>query len=137
MTEGNCGHWNDKTLMLFDEFAVKLKKGQMLSDVKFCLSEQEIQTNRIRQRKHKGAWQIVDNGCLNWSTTVPPFKNPLTCRQFRWSKWLESMCNNVECVFGILNGEIIEPINTMALHHRNRWFDKTQTRLGESNKPNR
>ena len=61
-------------------------------------------TGNVAQKQHKGAWKTVDNGCLNWSTTVPPFKNPLTYRQLRWSKWLESMRKDVECVFGILKG---------------------------------
>ena len=61
-------------------------------------------TGNVAQKQHKGAWKIVDNGYLNWSTTVPPFKNPLTYRQLRWSKWLESMRKDVECVFGILKG---------------------------------
>jgi hypothetical protein len=56
-------------------------------------------------QKYQGAWLIVDNGCLKWAITIPPFKNPSTYAELSWSKWLlESMQKGVECVFGILKG---------------------------------
>jgi hypothetical protein len=53
----------------------------------------------------KGAYVIVlDNGCLGWSTTVPPFKDLCNRLELRFSQWLESMRKDVECTFGILKG---------------------------------
>jgi hypothetical protein len=49
-------------------------------------------------------WLIVDNGYLNWSTTIPPVKIPADKREIRWSGLLESPRKDVECTFGILKG---------------------------------
>jgi hypothetical protein len=51
-----------------------------------------------------GVWQIVDNGYLNWSTTVPPLKTSCNRSDIGFSKWLESIRKDVECTFGILKG---------------------------------
>ena len=47
---------------------------------------------------------LVDNGYLNWGTTIPPMKNTIYQDASRWSEWLESMRKDVECTFGILKG---------------------------------
>ena len=103
-TTGHPGRWNDKTLILFDAFAVGVKKGDILSDVEFVLLEKNRNTGEVFERKYRGAWIIVDNGYLNWSCTVPPFKACTTYAELRWAKWIESMRKDVECVFGILKG---------------------------------
>jgi hypothetical protein len=54
--------------------------------------------------KMKGAYVIVDNGYLHWSTTVPPLKNSMFRSEIRFSQWLESLRKDVECTFGILKG---------------------------------
>ena len=54
--------------------------------------------------KYRGAWLLVDNGYLNWSTTIPPMKQTMLYKETRWSEWLESMQKDVECTFGILKG---------------------------------
>lgn len=51
-----------------------------------------------------GAHVIVNNGCLDWSVTVPPTKNSSFCAEIRFSQWLESLRKDVECTFGILKG---------------------------------
>ena len=53
---------------------------------------------------YKGVYVIVYNGYLNWSCTVPPFTATSNVDEIRWSKWLESMCKDVKCTFGILKG---------------------------------
>ena len=39
-----------------------------------------------------------------WPATVPPFKVRNWVSEIRWSKWVESMRKDVDCVFGILKG---------------------------------
>ena len=103
-THGHPGRWNDKTLQLFDEFVTSIHAGKILGDdVVFELLERNAD-GQIVTRRYKGAWLIVDNGYLNWSITIPPFKDPITYQDLRWSKWLESMRKDVECVFGMLKG---------------------------------
>ena len=46
----------------------------------------------------------MDGGYLNWSSLICPFKNTMSVKDTRWSKWAESMRKDVECAFGILKG---------------------------------
>jgi len=100
---GHPGSWNDKTLVLFDDFAVTLHEGTILNDFSFALLEQTVDRS-IVEVEYKGAWLIVNNGYLNWSTTVPPIKRTIYKKEIRWSQWIESMRKDVECTFGILKG---------------------------------
>ena len=59
--------------------------------------EKDANGNTIRVR-YKGAWIIVDNGYLSWSTTVPPFTNTNWRDEVRWSEWVESMRKDVVAV---------------------------------------
>ncbi|KAI2492339.1 Plant transposon protein [Fragilaria crotonensis] len=58
----------------------------------------------VTKRAYKGAWLLVDNGYLSWPTTVPPIKTTTSRAEIQFSAWLESMCKDVECTFGILKG---------------------------------
>ena len=33
--------------------------------------------------KYLGAWQMVDNGYINWTTAIPPSKNSVTFEELR------------------------------------------------------
>ena len=99
-TNGLPSRYNDKTVVLFDVFVKKVHEGELLSDYQFYLL-QEI-NGKIRKVRYSGVWFLVDNGYLNWSITVPPFKDPTTYPQRRWSKWVESIRKDVECTFGII-----------------------------------
>jgi len=101
-TKGYPGRWNDKTLVTFDDFMRGIQDGEKLAHVEFDLCEPS--GNQVRLRRYKGAWVMVDNGYLQWPTTIPPIKSPSTFDQLRWSKWLESLRKDVECTFGILKG---------------------------------
>jgi hypothetical protein len=102
-TEGYPARWNDKTLVMHDAFVRGVYEGTRLGDVEFVLLEEDTSGNIVEQR-YKGAWLIVDNGYLRWSTTVPPFKHSVDQREIRWSQWLEAVRKDVECTFGILKG---------------------------------
>jgi hypothetical protein len=102
-TRGHPARWNDKTLILFDEFAHGMKEGRHLSEVEFELFEMDSAGNIVAV-KYRGAWLMVDNGYLSWPTTIPPTKTTTDRRDIRWSEWLELMRKDVECTFGILKG---------------------------------
>jgi hypothetical protein len=102
-TVGYPGRWNDKTLVMFDEFVRGMYEGKVLDDVEFVLLEED-ESGNIVERTYKGAWLVVDNGYLKWATTIPPLKHTADAREIRWSQWLESMRKDVECTFGILKG---------------------------------
>jgi hypothetical protein len=102
-TTGHPARWNDKTVVLFDNFAVALHEGTTLQDVTFELYDVNS-CGSVFKQKYVGAWLIVDNGYLNWPTTVPPMKTSLSRASIRFSQWLESIRKDVECTFGILKG---------------------------------
>lgn len=102
-TDGHPARYNDKTLVLFDAFVRDIRDGVILSDVEFNLLERN-DANDIVKVRFIGGWVITDNGYLNWSNTIPPFKDTSYVDQEDWSKWIESLSKDVECTFGILKG---------------------------------
>ena len=71
-----------------------------MQDFTFELYERNSSGN-IRTAKYRGPWLIVDNGYLNWPTTVPPIKRTCSRHEIWFSPWLESIRKDVECTFGI------------------------------------
>ena len=102
-TSGHPARWNDKTIVLFDDFATDLRNGNIMGDNSFVLFEHDG-SDIIVEVKYCGAWLIVDNGYLEWSVTIPPMKDTMYYKETRWSEWMESMRKDVECTFGILKG---------------------------------
>jgi hypothetical protein len=102
-TPGHPSRWNDKTLVLFDTFVKGIHDGTILEDVEFELLERGA-NNEVLTVKYRGAWLMVDNGYLQWPTTMPPIKNTAKYSEIRWSEWVESLRKDVECTFGILKG---------------------------------
>ena len=102
-TFGHPARWNDKTIAHFDYFMKGIQEGHIFQDYKFELYDYDDAGNVIGQN-YEGVWLLVDNGYLNWPTTVPPFKRSTNRAEIRFSSWLESMRKDVECTFGILKG---------------------------------
>jgi hypothetical protein len=103
-TRGHPARWNDKTLVLFDDFATALRNGSALDDVEFVLLERSGNGVDVVERKYRGAYLITDNGYLAWSCTIPPIKSSSSEAEIRFSQWIESLRKDVECTFGILKG---------------------------------
>ena len=101
-TRGHPGSWNDKTVVLFDDFLMDIKRGKILQDNEFGLLERR--SDGVARVKYQGVWVVVDNGYHSWSATVPPFKNTNMRKKIRWSEWLGSMRKDVEYAFGITKG---------------------------------
>jgi hypothetical protein len=101
--KGHPARWNDKTLILFDDFARGIREGRYFKDLEFELLELDDEGNVV-QLKYSGALLMVDNGYLAWPTTIPPSKASVYGREIRFSDWLESMRKDVECTFGVLKG---------------------------------
>ena len=100
-TAGHPGTWNDKTLILFDEFICSVHNGKLHEDYEFKLYEKDVD-NKIQQITYNDVWFMVDNGYLPWSSTAPPSSNGNTYEIVRFSEWLESIRKDVECTFGIM-----------------------------------
>ena len=111
-TVGYSGRWNDKTIVRFDGFITDIQRGLYLNDNVFSLIDDE--GNEVQ---YKRAWILVDGGHLNWSCLICPFKNTISIREQRWSRWAESMRKDVECTFGILKGKNISGLLFIDLRH--------------------
>jgi len=99
-TDGHPGTWNDISVSEQDRFVQPIHDGTKFSDYVFELSEYCPDGN-IKQVKYKGVWLIGDNGYTeSWTCIQFPMKDPLTLMECRYSKWLESMRKDIECVFG-------------------------------------
>ena len=75
-TSGHPSRWNDKAIVLIDEFATQIRKGKVMMDNVFELMDHD-DNGEACSVKCRGAWSLVDNGCLNWSTTMPPMKKTI------------------------------------------------------------
>lgn len=93
-TTGHPGSFNDKTVVMYDEFVKDIKSGRRFSENTFQLLERR--DGVITAVTYEGVWLVVDNGYHNWSVTVPPFSNSNNRKEIRWSEWLESMRKDVE-----------------------------------------
>ena len=100
-TTGHPGRWNDKTVVRHDDFMDQLRRGSFDDMMRFVLLTTDDEGNQ-QEIQMKGAYVIVDNGYLAWSTTVPPLKDSINRSEIRFSQWLESLRKDVECTFGIL-----------------------------------
>jgi hypothetical protein len=100
-TQGYPAKWIDKTLVLFDEFVRGIYDGDVMEDETFKLLEKD-NSGIIFEVSYKGAWLIVENGYLNWSSTISPVKISADQREICWFEWLEGLRKDVECTFGIL-----------------------------------
>ena len=75
------------------------------NDHKFTLLEHDAAVEVVEQQ-HQGAWFMVDNGHLKWSTTTPQMIHAVTQKCILFSEWLESNEKNVKHTFWILKGRI-------------------------------
>ena len=95
-TTGHPGSYNDKSVVLYDDFITGIKSGSILGDNTFQLLEKR--GDDVVSVRYQGVWLLVDNGYHSWSITVPPFSNPSRYDEIRFSEWLESMRKDVEVV---------------------------------------
>jgi DDE superfamily endonuclease len=102
-TTGHPARYNDKSLIRYDQFANKLKNGEIFEDRVFEL-QYRLADGNIGKRKFCGAWLLVDNGYLDWSITIPPVKCSTSHIERAFSEMLESLRKDVECCFGALKG---------------------------------
>ena len=100
-TKGNPATWNDKSLIMSDDFHVGVRKGKLLGNNIFKLLEFDS-NGKVVEVEYKGGWFICDNGYMSWSCTIPPLSHFTTYKFIRFAEWLESMRKNVECTFGIM-----------------------------------
>jgi Plant transposon protein len=70
----------------------------------------DIMDNQGNIKREKGLYLIVDGGYHKWKCLQCPFKHTSKSAEALWSRWVESVRKDVECTFGILNGDEVEEI---------------------------
>ena len=90
---------NNKTIAQVDSlFGLLGDKGEFLSGIKW--HTYDAAGDKV---KHLGAYMIVDGGYHRWCSLVCPYKHQLEGTDMsKWSKNVESVRKDAECVFGIL-----------------------------------
>ena len=88
-------------MVRLDEFIMAIRESTILRENTFELLSRDRHGN-IRKTSYSGVYVLVDNGYLDWSCTVPPMTMTNQISEIRWSKWVESMRKDVECIFRIL-----------------------------------
>jgi hypothetical protein len=58
----------------------RVHDGRILQQMEFDLYEHD-ESGNVVSVKYQGAWILVDNGYLNWATTIAPFKNTTSLRK--------------------------------------------------------
>ena len=85
---------------MYDKLACGLLYNDLYSSNRFFLFEESSDENYLK-KWYSGGYLIVDNGYLDWSVLIPPLKSYISLKELRWSKWVESIRKDVECLFGI------------------------------------
>ena len=94
-TLGRPGKSNDKTNILYDQFAMNIRSR------KYDWTWTRTTSDGV-SRTMRGPYLIVDNGYHSWPCLVAPMKKTSVPEEIRFSKWLESIRKCIECTFGIL-----------------------------------
>ena len=72
-------------MVRLDSFFAGIRDGRVLDNVSFELLALD-KKGSIKKLRFSGAYVIVDNGYLDWSCTVPPFRVSNNIDEIRWSK---------------------------------------------------
>ena len=88
--------YNDITISKNDECVRKIVAGS-LADVEYILYDEDGVPHVCT-----GAYMLSDNGYLNQSVFMCPWKTPSSRQQLLWSEWVESVRKDVECFFGLM-----------------------------------
>ena len=103
VTEGHPGSRNDKTIVKFDGFVSSIHDRSLYGDISFKLLSDNDQKITV-ESEEMGAYLISDGGYPKWRTLQCPLKHTVRSKHALWSKWVDSVRKDVECVFGILKG---------------------------------
>jgi hypothetical protein len=120
VSRGHPGARNDKTIVRFDGYVSKLRRGEIYNDVTYVLRERKIAadgTVTVTETVHQRPYLIVDGGYHKWACLICGLKNRLTDEEENWSRRMESVRKDVECFFGRLKGRFRMLKLPILLHH--------------------
>jgi hypothetical protein len=101
---------NDINIAKVDPYILDILGGKF-KNVEFSL----LKADGTRTQCH-GSYLISDNGFLNASYFIDPYKARYSQSEIFWSEWLESVRKDVECVFVILKTRFRILLNRINLY---------------------
>jgi hypothetical protein len=108
------GTYNDKTIARIDPLF------DLFRDDESPLKNLRWKSNKrhnAEEKVHRGAYLICDGGYHEWACLVSPYKHQLPGSALeKWSKTVESVRKDVECVFGILKKRFLLLKHPIRLH---------------------
>jgi Plant transposon protein. len=107
------GTYNDKTIARLDPLF------DLFRDDDSPLKNLRWESNGCdnERKAHRGAYLICDGGYHEWACLVSPYKHQLPGTALeKWSKTVESVRKDVECVFGILKKRFLLLKHPIRLH---------------------
>ena len=111
------GTWNDKSIARLDPvFKLFNRNGNnFLGNIKWKVVTDRTLMSRL---EFTGAYMICDGGYHNWACLVCPYKHQIPGTDIeKWSKNVESVRKDVECVFGILKKRFLFLKHPVRLHN--------------------
>ena len=113
---GICGSFygsvNDKTIVKFEKEIEKVKSHEL-----YTLHSYNIYT-KTGILSIQGVYLLCDNGYLNWVILQCPSTTVTSVPLYQWSKRLESVRKDIECVFGRLKIRYSILKNRIRLHYK-------------------
>ena len=106
------GSVNDKTIVKFEKEILQVRFKQL-----FTLYSYNIYT-RDGVKVIQGCYLLCDNGYLNWVILQCPSTTVTSLPLYNWSKRLESVRKDIECVFGRLKIRYSILKNRIRLHFK-------------------
>lgn len=98
-TKGFYGSVSDKSIVKFDGAMMQMKNGIYDANT-YNLYDAEGKVITVG-----GAYNLCDNGYHKWSTMMEPSKHATSDEERDWTKMVESLRKDVECLFGELKQE--------------------------------
>lgn len=98
-TKGFYGSVSDKSIVKFDGAMMQMKNGIYDANT-YNLYDAEGKVITV-----SGAYNLCDNGYHKWSTMMEPSKHAFSDDERDWTKMVESLRKDVECLFGELKQE--------------------------------
>jgi hypothetical protein len=93
------GTRNGITAVEMNPVVAGLQRGTLLPEFQF-----RTRTQGGGSKQHTGAYLIADGGFLRWRVLQCPLKWCVAASKAAWSKFIESVRKDVECIFGRIKG---------------------------------
>ena len=110
------GSVNDKTIVKFEKEIDKVRSSELYTNYEYDIYTSN--SGNIQNLSIQGCYLLCDNGYLNWVILQCPSTSIADGPLYHWSKRLESVRKDIECVFGRLKIRYSILKNRLRLHYK-------------------